>query len=297
MSGGRPLPTCKAPDPDTTAPRQRPAPGACDTHCHVFGPQDRFSYAADRAYTPPDAPLEALQRVHATLGIDRAVIVQASIHGSDNSAMLDAIARGGGRYRGIAMVDGHESDADYAALDRGGIRGVRFNFVRHLGGLPDLERFDRTVDRLAEMGWHVVLHLDAEDIVTHQARLRRMKVPFVIDHMGRVRAAAGLDQPAFRALLELLAEGRAWVKLCGPERISQGAPFLDAVPFMQALVAAAPGRTLWGTDWPHPNVAGDMPNDGGLVDLFHTAVADEALRRAVLVDNPARLYWADRPET
>lgn len=295
MTEPKTLPTCKAPDPHPRPPQHRPLPGACDTHCHVFGPQDRFPYAAHRAYTPPDAPLEGLQRVHDSLGIERAVIVQASCHGSDNTAMLDAVKRGQGRYRGVAMVGGHETAADYAALHAGGVRGVRFNFVRHLGGMPDLGLFETTVDRLAELGWHVVLHLDAEDILTHQDRLRRLRVPFVIDHMGRIRTAAGLHQAPFQALLALLAEGQAWVKVCGPERISAGAPFLDAVPFVQALVEAAPDRTLWGTDWPHPNIAGDMPNDGRLLDLFHSAIPDEARQRAVLIDNPTRLYWAGKP--
>ena len=170
---------------------------------------------------------------------------------------------------------------------------MRFNFVRHLGGVADLGLFDRTVDRLAELGWHVVLHLDAEDILTHRACLQRLRVPFVVDHMGRMKTGAGLAQAPFRALLDLLGDGRAWIKVCGPERISRGAPFLDAVPFIQHLIQAAPDRTLWGTDWPHPNIARDMPKDGQLLDLFHHAVPDPALRRAVLADNPARLCWAD----
>jgi len=285
--------TCKGPDPAPSKPKTRLMAGACDSHCHVFGPADKFPYAADRSYTPPDAPFQTIRHLHAWLGIERAVIVQASCHGSDNSAALDAIARSNGAYRGVAIVNGRESDAEMARLHEGGIRGVRFNFVQHLGGTPDLDLFDRTIDRLAELGWHVVLHLDAEDILTHHERLNRIKVPFVIDHMGRVRASKGLEQAPFRQLLELLRNDLAWVKICGPERVSsQGAPFADAVPFAQALAAAAPDRTLWGTDWPHPNIAGDMPNDGALVDLFHAAITDEAARRAILVDNPTRLYWA-----
>jgi predicted TIM-barrel fold metal-dependent hydrolase len=270
-------------------------PNACDTHCHVFGPTDRFPYAPDRAYTPPDAPAEGLQRVHDILGIERAVIVQASCHGTDNTAMLDAIARRPAQFRGVALVGGAESDRDYAALHEGGIRGVRFNFVRHLGGVSDLDLFDRTIDRLYELGWHVQLYLDAEDILTHAARLRRLKVPFVIDHMGRAKARAGLEQPFFVALLELLGNELAWIKICGPERVSStGAPFEDSVPFMRRLYETAPDRTLWGTDWPHPNIAGDMPNDGHLVDLLHAALPEPDARQAVLVDNPTRLYWNDR---
>ncbi len=285
--------TCKAPDPDTRTPSYRVPPGACDAHCHVFGPADRFPYAPDRAYTPPDAPYEDLVRLHRVLGVERAVIVHASCHGSDMRVTLDAIARSGGAVRGVAVVDPGVTDADLAALDAGGIRGVRFNFVKHLGGMPDMAFFDRVLAQVEPLGWHVVLHLDAEDVVELAPRIARIRVPFVIDHMGRVKAKNGLDQRPFQQLLELMRNPLAWVKICGAERVSSaGAPFRDALPFARALVEAAPDRVLWGTDWPHPNIAGDMPNDGDLVDLLAEAVGDEALRRRVLVDNPARLYWA-----
>jgi 2-pyrone-4,6-dicarboxylate lactonase len=284
--------TCKGPDPDTRVPRYRPPPGACDAHCHVFGPADRFPYAPDRAYTPPDAPYEGLVGLHRILGIERAVIVHASCHGSDMRVTLDGIARSGGRMRGVAVVDPGVSDAELAALDAGGIRGVRFNFVKHLGGMPDMAFFERVLAQVEPLGWHVVLHLDAEDVVELAPRIARIRVPFVIDHMGRVKAKNGLEQAPFRQLLELMRNPLAWVKICGAERVSSaGAPFRDAVPFARALVEAAPDRVLWGTDWPHPNIAGDMPNDGDLVDLLAEAVEDEAVRRQVLVDNPTRLYW------
>ena len=285
--------TCKAPDPDTRTPSYRVPPGACDAHCHVFGPADRFPYAPDRAYTPPDAPYEDLVRLHRVLGVERAVIVHASCHGSDMRVTLDAIARSGGAVRGVAVADPGVTDADLAALDAGGIRGVRFNFVKHLGGMPDMAFFDRVLAQVEPLDWHVVLHLDAEDVVELAPRIARIRVPFVIDHMGRVKAENGLDQAPFRRLLELMRNPLAWVKVCGAERVSSaGAPFRDAVPFARALVQAAPDRVLWGTDWPHPNIAGDMPNDGDLVDLLAEAVEDEAVRRRVLVDNPTRLYWS-----
>jgi 2-pyrone-4,6-dicarboxylate lactonase len=285
--------TCKGPDPDTRAPRYRPPPGACDAHCHVFGPADRFPYAPDRAYTPPDAPYEALVGLHRILGIERAVIVHASCHGSNMRVTLDGIARSRGAMRGVAVVDPGVTDAELASLDAGGIRGVRFNFVKHLGGMPDMAFFERVLAQVEPRGWHVVLHLDAEDVVELAPRIARIRVPFVIDHMGRVKAKNGLEQAPFRQLLELMRNPLAWVKICGAERVSSaGAPFRDAVPFARALVEAAPDRVLWGTDWPHPNIAGDMPNDGDLVDLLAEAVEDEALRRRVLVDNPTRLYWA-----
>jgi predicted TIM-barrel fold metal-dependent hydrolase len=284
--------TCKAPDPNTRTPTHRLPPGACDAHCHVFGPAGVFPYAPDRAYTPPDAPYEGLVKLHGILGVERAVIVHASCHGSDMRVTLDAIARSGGCMRGVAVVDPGVTDAELAALDAGGIRGVRFNFVRHLGGMPDLAFFERVLAQVEPLGWHVVLHLDAEDVVELAPRIARIRIPFVIDHMGRVQAKKGPEQAPFRQLLELMRNPLAWVKICGAERVSsEGAPFRDAIPFARALVAVAPDRVLWGTDWPHPNIAGDMPNDGELVDLLAEAVPDEALRRQVLVDNPTRLYW------
>jgi predicted TIM-barrel fold metal-dependent hydrolase len=290
----RVIPTCKGPDPDTRTPRWRPPAGACDAHCHVFGPGDVFPYAPDRAYTPPDAPFEGLRNLHRILGIERAVIVHASCHGTDMAVTLDGIARSNGAYRGVAVVKGDVTDGELESLHAGGIRGVRFNFVKHLGGTPDLDVFDDVVARIERLGWHVVLHLDAGDIVEHAPRIAALRIPFVIDHMGRVRAKDGLDQVPFKRLLELMKNPLAWVKICGAERVSSaGAPFRDAVPFAQALLAAAPDRVLWGTDWPHPNISGDMPNDGDLVDLLAEITGDEALRRKVLVDNPTRLYWND----
>src|SRR5580704_14960178 len=204
-----------APDPNTKVPRFKMPLLACDAHCHVFGPAAKFPYAADRAYTPPDAPKEYLAALHKILGVSRAVIVQASCHGTDNRAMLDAIASSNGAYRGIAIVGPDIGDDELASLDRGGVRGVRFNFVAHLGGAPDLELFDRTIDRIGGLGWHVVLHLDAEDILTYEDRIKRLRVPFVIDHMGRVKAAGGLDQAPFKRLLALMRNPLAWVKVCG----------------------------------------------------------------------------------
>ena len=281
---------CKPPHPDPRRPRLRLPPGACDAHCHVFGPADRFPYAPGRTYTPPDSPKARLKALHDRLGIERAVLVQASCHGTDNRATLDAIAASGGRYRGVAIVDPAISDAGLAALDRGGIRAARFNFVAHLGGTPDLPAFERMLARIAPLGWHVVLHLDAADILDHAERIKRIRMPFVIDHMCRIKAKGGIDQLPFRMLLELMRNPNACVKISGAERITEaGPPYRDVAPFAAALVAAAPARVLWGTDFPHPNVE-DMPDDGDLVDLLAELVPDDALRRRILVDNPARLY-------
>jgi 2-pyrone-4,6-dicarboxylate lactonase len=282
---------CAGPDPHPKKPGFAPPPLTCDAHCHVFGPASVFPYSPRRSYTPPDAPKENLMALHRFLGIERAVIVQASCHGSDNRAMLDAIAASGGHYRGVAIVDESVTDRDFRVLHEGGVRGVRFNFVKHLGGIPDLRFFQSVLPRLEEMGWHLILHLDAADIVELSETFAALRVPFVIDHMGRVKAGNGLDQPPFQALTALMRREHAWVKLCGSERISTaGPPFDDAVPFAQALIAAAPDRVLWGTDWPHPNIARHMPNDGDLVDLLPLIAPDRAVQQKLLVENPARLY-------
>jgi 2-pyrone-4,6-dicarboxylate lactonase len=286
-----PMKSCLPPDPNPIKPSHQLPAGACDAHCHVFGPADVFPYSPDRSYTPPDAPFERLVALHDFLGLSRGVIVQASCHGTDNTAMLDTIARGNGRYRGVAIVDGDVTDEQLADLDAQGVRGVRFNFVAHLGGAPDLDVFDRVLERIQDLGWHVVLHLDAQDIVQYAERIARIKVPFVIDHMGRVRAEAGVDQQPFQQLLELMRNPLAWVKVCGSERVSRGKrPFDDAIPFARTLIEAAPDRVLWGTDWPHPNISKDMPNDGELVDLMFQFCPDAGLRDKLLVRNPAKLY-------
>jgi 2-pyrone-4,6-dicarboxylate lactonase len=284
-----PKPTA-APDPNTRKPGYTPPPGACDAHCHVFGPAATFPYDPKAAYHPPDAPFEALCKLHSILGIERAVIVHASCHGSDMRATLDAIARANGRFRGTAIIDETYTDGELERLHEGGIRGVRFNFVKHLGGRPDFDFFHRTVDRVKALGWHLILHLDSNDIVEFEDLFRKLPVPIVIDHMGRVNAADGLDQKPFRILLDFMKHENTWVKVCGAERVSaKGPPFTDAVPFAKALIDVAPERILWGTAWPHPNVK-YMPNDADLVDLIPLMAPDPAIQQKLLVDNPARLY-------
>lgn len=287
--------SCMAPDPNTRKPRFAAPAGACDAHCHVFGPGNIFPYAPGRKYTPPDAPVEKLRQLHQILGIDRAVLVQASCHGTDNQAVLAAISSSGGAYRGVANVDETFGEQDLIALHEGGIRGVRFNFVKHLGGVPDLKVLERVVAKIRPLGWHLVLHLDAENIPEFEAFFRRLAIPIVIDHMGRAKTADGIDQTSFRLLLDLMRDENFWVKICGSERISSaGPPFTDAVPFARALIDVAPDRILWGTDWPHPNIARHMPNDGDLVDLIPLFTSDPGLQKRILVENPARLYGFDR---
>lgn len=264
-------------------------PGTCDTHVHVWGPFDRFPVAKGAPYTPPERNKADLVALHARLGVQRAVIVQTTVYKSDNRAMLDAIASSNGAYRGVALIDETFGDREYKALHDGGVRGVRFGFVKHLGGVPDLALVRRTADRIAGMGWHLVLHLDAANIPEFEDLLRGFSLPVVVDHMGRVPVQDGLDQPPFRILLDLLRRPNWWVKVSGSERISAaGPPFRDAIPFARRLIEVAPDRTLWGTDWPHPNVRWE-PDEADLVDLL-PEFGDAAALQRVLVDNPARLY-------
>ena len=298
------LKTCLPPDPNPVRPALVLPPDACDAHCHVFGPAAKFPYAADRSYTPPDAPVENLRKLHARLGISRAVIVHASCHGTEMDVTLDAIASSNGAYRGVACVEDSVTDGALERLHSGGIRGIRFNFVKHLGGVPDLAVFYRLLARIKPLGWHIVLHFDADDILAQRELLGRIDVPFIIDHMGRVKAAEGLEQRPFQSLLDLFRNNPlAWIKVCGAERVSSGVrPFRDAVPFAQALIAVDSARILWGTDWPHPDsaaVPGRKPtevtplyqiDDGRLLNQLAVWAPDAAVRKTILVDNPVRLY-------
>jgi len=283
--------TILAPDPNPIKPQYVPPPGACDAHCHVFGPGAKFPYAPDRSYTPPDAPKEHLAALHKHLGFSRAVLVQASCHGIDNAAVVDALNSSQGAWRGVCMINDLVTDGELRALHAAGVRGARFNFVAHLGGAPDLRVIEAVVKRIKPLGWHLQVHLDAQDIAAYRDFLLGLDIVFIIDHMGRVVAKNGLEQPPFKLLLDLMQDERVWVKVSGSERVSStGRPYHDAMPYARALIAAAPDRVLWGTDYPHPNVK-EMRNDGEQVDLFALTVADEAQRRRILIDNPTRLYW------
>ncbi|HEY5278958.1 MAG TPA: amidohydrolase family protein [Pseudolabrys sp.] len=266
---------------------QLPA-GAIDAHCHVFGPGAVFPYAANRRYTPEDAPKEMLRALHDHLGASRAVIVQASCHGSDNRAMLDCIASDPKRYRGVAIVDDTFTDKNYDALHAGGVRGARFNFVKHLGGAPDMGVFNRVIDRIKGRGWHLVLHVDAPSIEPLSEMIAKLPLPFVVDHMGRVPAKDGVAQEPLERLLELAKRDNAWIKVCGAERIDFP-PYDKAVPIAHRIVEAVPDRVLWGTDFPHPN-ASHKADEADLVDLVPLFAPDAARRQALLVENPARLY-------
>jgi len=268
--------------------------GACDAHCHVFGPAARFPYAPERTYTPVDVPKEHLFALHRHLGLSRGVIVQASCHGSDNRALVDALEAGGGRYRGIAMVKADVTEAALRDLHAAGVRGVRFNFVRHLGAGAAFEAMRAVIKKIRPLGWHVVVHFDADRLADLTAELNSIPVPVVIDHMGRPDASLGVAQKPFQLLLGLVRDGRFWVKVSGSERITrQGPPYDDAVPFARALMDAIPDRVLWGTDFPHPNIRPPIPDDGALVDLLARIAPTPGEMQALLVDNPTRLYWSE----
>jgi len=285
--------TVSGPLPQASTPTKVAVPpNACDAHCHVFGPAEHFPFSPTRSYTPPDSGIDDFLKLQETLGLQRAVFVQASCHGVDNSAMVDAIEQGNGRFAGVAMLNHLTSDYEIDKLHASSVRGTRFNFVAHLGGAPDLDQFWAIVHRVAKRQWHIVLHLDAKDFGTLSPILDAMPVPYVIDHMARVPAVDGVEQEPFQRLLERVAsDERCWVKISCAERLTAGrvAPYDDVVPFTKALVSAAPDRILWGTDWPHPNLA-TMPDEGHLLDLLATSVPDEHTRNKILVQNPEYLY-------
>lgn len=269
--------------------------GACDAHCHVFGPGDIFPYSSSATYRPEDAPKERLFALHQHLGLSRSVIVQASCHGTDNRAMVDALRAGAGNYRGIAMVERDVTEAELQDLHDAGVRGVRFNFVAHLGDAANQEAVRDIVAKIKPLGWHIVVHFDSHWLKDLAPFLKELDIVTVIDHMGRIDAGAGVGQQAFQLLLELMEDERFWVKVCGSERLSRSEPpFHKAAEYGRLLVEKFPHRVLWGTDWPHPNINVNMPDDGELVDLLKIiAPTPESLQRLV-VDNPTRLYW---PET
>ena len=283
---------CQGPDPHTRQPRLEVPAGACDCHAHVFAPLSEAAMVAARAYTPPPAPLEAYRHMLSILGIQRAVIVQPSVYGTDNRVTMAAVRAYGRDCRAVVVVDPGIVEAELKAMDAAGARGVRLN-LQYAGGVG-LDAAAALARRIAPLGWHLQLLLDARDLPDLLPAIRALPVEVVVDHMGHMSAAHGIDHPGFRALLEALAGGRCWVKLSGNYRITAaGAPYDDAIPFARALVAANPERCVWGTDWPHPALEAPMPNDADLLDALAAQVPDEAARARILVDNPARLYRFD----
>jgi predicted TIM-barrel fold metal-dependent hydrolase len=292
------LPVSLGPDPNTRAPHYTLPPGACDTHAHIFGPPDLYPYANSRRYTPPAAPLEHYLGMQKITGLSRAVFVTPQAHGHDNRVILDAIAAIGHNARGIANIDPSFDEHALDALQAGGIRGARFHLMDDRPGSEDY--LTAHIPALQKRDWVLDLHLDPKDLVHHERFIRALPTVTIIDHMARVRARDGVQQPAFQLLLDIIRDDRFWIKLCSFDKISatpkahvEGAlPFMDMVPFAQAVLAVAPDRVIWGTDWPHGNTftPGRTPNEGDLLDLLAVIAPDGALRKKVLVDNPARLF-------
>ncbi|MGE0558675.1 MAG: amidohydrolase [Burkholderiales bacterium] len=297
MSGNAPTaaaPLCAGPDFQPRKPRLTLPSFACDTHAHVLGPAARYAYSPARVYTPPDCLMSDYRHMLDTLGVNRAVLVQPSVYGTDNSAMLAAMKTDAQRLRGVAVVDPAISGAELKTLHAAGVRGVRVNIVdvknRKAGSLP-MDMLRPLAARIAGMGWHMEFLMHADEFPDMDKTFSDFPVPIVLGHLGYMKTALGTDAPGFQALLRLMKAGKAWVKLTGPYRISgQPMPHADTVPFAHALLKANDDQVIWGSDWPHVMMKGAMPNDGDLCDLLLAWVPDEEQRERVLVGNPARLY-------
>ncbi|MEX2124988.1 MAG: amidohydrolase family protein [Woeseia sp.] len=273
-----------------------PPPGAVDAHCHVFGPGETFPYAAERKYTPCDAPKEKLWHLRDFLRLERNVIVQATCHGYDNRALCDAIADSAGRAKGIASVGLDVTDDELDALHRGGVLGVRFNFVKRLVDPRPEHEYETLAKRVSALGWHVVIYFEASDLAERIDLFSRLAVTVVVDHMGRPDVTKDPDGPGFAQFLGFMRENsNVWCKVSCPERLSRSGPpgYDDVVPFARRVVEEFPDRVLWGTDWPHPNMKSHMPDDGLLVDFIPKIAPTAALQQKLLVDNPMRLYWPE----
>jgi len=271
-----------------------PPPGAVDAHCHVFGPGDVFPYAPERKYTPCDAGKAQLFALRDFLGFSRNVIVQATCHGADNRALVDALQASGGLARGVATVRDTVSDEELQQLHAAGVRGVRFNFVRRLVDPKPDAYYHAIIDRIAPLGWHVVVYFEAADLAERWKFFTSLPTTVVVDHMGRPDVSQPVDGPEFLRFVQLMAEhGNVWSKVSCPERLSRVGPpgYADVVPFARHLVERFPDRVLWGTDWPHPNMKVHMPDDGHLVDVIPHIAPTLELQQKLLVENPMRLYW------
>lgn len=280
------------PDPDTKEPRFRLPQGACDCHVHVYGPADRFPFRPSHAERSFEAPKGALETMHRTIGVDRCIIVHVPAHGTDMAVTLDAMTTSTRQIRAIALVDNAITDARLEELHAAGVRGVRYSPTLDRGPL-DEAAIRRMADRIAAFGWHILFHFKGAAILDYAALLDGLPVPFVLDHFGGVDpATGGTDQDSFRLVAQHLQNGTGWIKISAIEKISaQPYPFADAAEIATAFMSLAPGRVLWGTDWPHPGVGPQGPtNDGDLVDLIPNYVEDPALQNKLLVENPARLY-------
>ena len=294
--------------PKPSKPRFQLPPGAVDAHCHVFGPAAQFPFAPERKYTPCDASRDQLFALRDFLGFSRNVIVQATCHGNDNSALVDALRHSNGKARGVASVGRGVTDAELRDMHEAGVRGTRFNFVKRLVDFTPREVLLEIAQRIAPLGWHVVVYFEAQDLPELWDFFTTLPTTVVVDHMGRPDVGKPVDGPEFELFIKLLREHpNIWSKVSCPERLSKSGPpalngepglehgaYRDVVPFAKRIVETFPDRVLFGTDWPHPNLKNHMPDDGLLVDYLPQIATTPDLQRKLLVDNPMRLYWADQ---
>lgn len=272
-------------------------PGAVDAHCHVFGPGDEFPYAPERKYTPCDAGKDQLFALRDHLGLSRNVIVQATCHGADNRAMIDAVRSSGGKARGVATLRPDITSDELAEMHEAGVRGVRFNFVKRLVDPKPDSYYRDIIEKIAPLGWHIVIYFEAADLEERWNFFTSLPTIVVVDHMGRPDVTKPVDGPEFGRFLQFMERENIWSKVSCPERLSKSGPpeYADVIPFARTVVERFPDRVLWGTDWPHPNLnmVGHMPDDGALVDLIPQIAPTAELRRKLLIDNPIRLYWPE----
>jgi 2-pyrone-4,6-dicarboxylate lactonase len=288
-------------------PRFKLPPGSIDAHCHVFGPGAQFPFAPERKYTPCDASKQQLYALRDHLGFARNVVVQATCHGADNRAMVDALVGSGGKARGVATVKRSVTDKELQTLHAAGVRGVRFNFVKRLVDFTPKDELMEIAARIAPLGWHVVIYFEAVDLPElwdfFTAVHDDVATTIVVDHMGRPDVALPVNGPQFELFVKFMREyPNVWSKVSCPERLSVTGPkalngeqvaYRDVVPFAKSIIDTFPDRVLWGTDWPHPNLKDHMPDDGLLVDFIPHIATTAELQRKLLVDNPMRLYWPD----
>jgi len=277
--------------------------GAVDAHCHVFGPGVEFPYAPERKYTPCDASKNQLFALRDHLGFSRNVVVQATCHGSDNSALVDALQSSGGQARGVATIQRSITDQELQHLDAIGVRGVRFNFVKRLVDFTPKEELMEIATRISRMGWHVVIYFEAIDLPELWDFFTSLPTIVVVDHMGRPDVSKSVNGPEFGLFIKLMHEHpNIWSKVTCPERLSISGPkalddehkaYLDVIPFARYIVEHFPDRVIWGTDWPHPNLKDHMPDDGLLVDWIPHIAPTAELQQQLLVENPMRLYWPE----
>jgi 2-pyrone-4,6-dicarboxylate lactonase len=283
-------------DPDPSVPKFALPPGAVDAHCHVFGPSDEFPFAPERKYTPCDAGKDTLFALRDHLGFARNVIVQATCHGAINDAMVDALRASKGLARGVATVEPTVSAGQLDELHDAGVRGVRFNYVRRLVDPEDDDYYLRIVEKIAPLGWHVVVYFEAQDLAEKWDLFTSIPTTLVVDHCGRPDVSQPVNGEAFNLFVRFMHENpNVWAKVTCPERLSITGPdgYEDTVPFFQRIIGDFPDRVLWGTDWPHPNLKSYMPDDGKLVDFIPRIAPTSDVQQKLLVENPMNLYWKD----